>query len=65
MKYVIKKGWKLNPNEKAVNGITKLCEKNGGHCPCHNKYHGTDDDICPCKAYMEEDCCCCGLYVRE
>ena len=60
-----KEGWKLNENDKVVNGIIKGICRNDGHCPCHNKYAGTDDDICPCKAYREEDCCCCALYVKE
>ena len=60
-----KEGWKLNENDKVVNGIIKGLCRSDGHCPCHNKYAGTDDDICPCKAYREEDCCCCALYVKE
>lgn len=61
----IKDGFILNPNEKVVNRILKGLERNGGRCPCHNKYSGTDDDICPCKAYREEDNCCCTLYVKN
>lgn len=64
-KILRKEGWKLNENDKIVNGIMKGLARNDGHCPCHNKYSGTDDDICPCKAYREEDCCCCSLYVKE
>ena len=52
-------------NDKVVNGIMKGICRNDGHCPCHNKYAGTDDDVCPCKAYREEDCCCCALYIKE
>lgn len=65
MDYFIKEGWMLNPDEKIVNGITRAIERNGGACPCHNKYAGTPDAICPCKAYREEDNCCCTLYVKE
>lgn len=65
MEYYIKKGWRLNPNEKVVAAITKGVKRCEGECPCHNKYAGTPDAICPCKAYREEDYCCCGLYVRE
>ena len=60
-----KEGWKINPDDRVVNGIIKALYRTDGHCPCHNKYSGTDDDICPCKAYREEDCCCCTLYVRD
>lgn len=63
--FVIKDGWILNPNEKIVNGILKGLKRNNGHCPCHNKYSGTEFDICPCKAYMEEDVCCCHLYLKK
>lgn len=51
-----KPGFVLNPNDKIVNSILRSLSRNDGHCPCHNKYSGTDDDICPCKAYREEDC---------
>ncbi len=64
-KFYIKEGFILNPNEKVVNGILKGLERNCGHCPCHNKYSGTDDDICPCKAYRKEDNCCCTLYIKN
>lgn len=64
MKYLIKEGWKLNPNEKIVMGIEKGLKRCNGHCPCCNKYKGTDDDICPCKTYREEDYCCCNLYIK-
>ena len=47
--FFIKDGFMLNPNEKVVNGIMKGLQRCDGHCPCHNKYAGTDDDICPCK----------------
>lgn len=60
-----KPGFKLNPNDKIVNSILKALFRNEGHYPCKNKYSGTDDDICPCRAYREEDCCCCTLYVKE
>ena len=60
-----KEGWILNPNDKIVNGIIKGLERNNGHCPCHNKYNGSDNDICPCKCYLEEDSCCCQLYLKK
>jgi len=64
-KILRKDGWKINPNDKIVNGIMKSLDRCNGHCPCNNKYSGTDDDICPCKAYREEDICCCQLYIKE
>ena len=60
-----KPGWILNPDDKVVNGILKGLLRCDGHCPCHNKYAGTDDDLCPCKSYIEDDICCCKLYIKE
>lgn len=60
-----KPGWVLNPDDKVVNGILKGLLRCDGHCPCHNKYAGTDDDLCPCKSYIEDDVCCCKLYIKE
>ena len=62
---IVKQGWKLTDDITKRNAILRAINRNNGHCPCANKYKGTDDDICPCKAYREEDCCCCGLYVKE
>lgn len=62
--FTVLDGFKLNPNEKVVRSIVAGIRRNNGHCPCHNKYSGTDDDICPCKAYREEGDCTCTLYVK-
>lgn len=56
-----KEGWGLNPNDKVVNGVLKMVEKNNGVCPCHNT--GVDKN-CPCSDYRENDVCHCGLYVK-
>lgn len=63
--FFIKDGFIVNPNKKIVNGILNGLKRNNGHCPCHNKYSGTDDDICPCKSYREENYCCCNLYIKK
>jgi ferredoxin-thioredoxin reductase catalytic subunit len=62
-----KEGWKINPDDKVVNGIIRGIFRCNGHCPCANKYSGDTGgkDVCPCYAYREEDYCCCGLYVKE
>lgn len=65
MNFLIKPEFILNPNPKIVDSITKRLKITNGHCPCHNKYSGTDDDICSCKAYREEDHCCCTLYIQK
>lgn len=58
-----KEGWQLNPNEKVVNAILKRVEKNDGECPCVNPGETHEDRLCPCKSYVEDDYCCCKLYV--
>lgn len=66
MEYYIKEGWQLNPNEKVVSAITKriaICE---GACPCTgNAANDHADIMCPCKDYMENDTCHCGLYIKK
>lgn len=57
-----KSGWSLNPNDKVVNGILKMIEKNDGECPCHNN---SEDKHCPCSDYRLNDCCHCNLYVKD
>ena len=56
-----KVGWELNPNDKVVNKILSMCEKNNGMCPCDNT---GEDTKCPCSDYREKDMCHCALYVK-
>ena len=63
MQYHIKEGWKLNPNEKIVNGITKMIEFNNGECPCIHQGE-VEDLTCPCSDYIKNDNCCCHLYIK-
>lgn len=56
-----KKGYDLNCNDKIVNKILKLVEKNNGECPCDND---SEDKHCPCSNYRKKGKCCCGLYVK-
>lgn len=65
MEYFIKEGWKLNPNEKIVNAITKRIGICDGECPCHNPGKTREDRLCPCLEYREKDICHCNLYIRE
>lgn len=65
MKYFVKPGWKLNPNEKIVQGITKAVERCDGECPCNNPGPTRESRICPCDEYMINDHCCCGLYLKD
>ena len=56
-----KQGWILNPNDKVVNGILKMIERNDGECPCQND---SEDKHCPCTDYKVKDTCHCGLYLK-
>ena len=56
-----KEGWNLNPNDKVVNNIFKMIERNNGECPCSNN---STDKKCPCSDYREKDVCHCGLYLK-
>ncbi|MDD5145781.1 MAG: ferredoxin-thioredoxin reductase catalytic domain-containing protein [Candidatus Pacebacteria bacterium] len=74
--YAKGKGFKLNPNRKIVEGITKGLlerEKKFGkkYCPCRRVTGDKEEDkklICPCffheKEIKEEGRCYCGLFVR-
>lgn len=57
-----KEGWNLNKNDKQVNAILRMIEKNNGECPCHNN---SIDKRCPCSDYRDKDICHCGLYIKE
>lgn len=57
-----KEGFILNPNDKVVNSLLKMIEKNNGKCPCSGN---TSTDLhCPCSNYRVLDQCCCGLYKK-
>lgn len=60
-----KEGWILNPNDKIVNAILKRLEVTEGECPCCNPGKTKEDRMCPCKSYLEEDKCCCNLYIKD
>lgn len=62
-----KVGWKLNPNDKVVNAILRLCEKRDGLCPCvHDSENYDGKDLhCPCTDYTMKDKCECGLYIKN
>ena len=56
-----KEGWILNPNDRIVNNILRMVERNNGECPCHNE---GEDKKCPCSNYRYNDICCCKLYIK-
>ena len=55
----------LNPNEKIVNAIKKRLEITNGQCPCISEDEWTEDTLCPCKVFRENQYCCCCLYVKS
>lgn len=57
-----KNGFILNPNDKVVNSLLRMIEKNNGKCPC--SCNTSKDLNCPCSNYIEDNNCCCGLYKK-
>ena len=58
-------GFKLNPDDKIVNGVIKGLKRNDGKCPCYHGDEIPDEDlICPCKEYRENQHCRCNLYIE-
>lgn len=52
----------LNPNNKVVNALLQMIERNEGKCPCSGN---TSEDLhCPCSNYRLYDECTCGLYKK-
>lgn len=57
-----KDGFTLNTNDKVVNTLLKMLERNEGKCPCTGN---TSEDLhCPCSNYRLNNKCTCGLYKR-
>jgi ferredoxin-thioredoxin reductase catalytic chain len=65
-------GWKVNPNQNAVNGL--LISQNNAkqrlgeyYCPC--KIQRTPANICPCadaaREIAENGRCHCNLFVKD
>ena len=75
-KYAAMKGYKLNPDERIVEGILEGLLRNEQkygfrYCPCRPVTGNQTEDlpkICPCKWHHEEiekmGHCHCGLFVR-
>lgn len=55
-----KEGFMLNPNDKVVNSLLKMIERNEGNCPCNG--NTSEDKHCPCSNYVNNNNCICGLY---
>lgn len=64
IKIVRKQGFMLNPKDEVVNKIFRALEKHDGHCPTNNP-NRIGHDQCPCSAYLQNNECYCGLYVKD
>lgn len=62
-KILRKPGWDLNSDDKVVNSIIRMLEKNGGHCPCKSADREGHDQ-CPCHDYIANNKCHCRLYIK-
>ena len=61
---------KFNPNEKMVEKMQEVMQKNGGYCPC--RLQRTPENICICAEFRQqiadpdfEGYCHCQLYYKE
>ncbi len=75
--YAKKKGFKLNPNEKVVEGVCRaliIREQQFGkkYCPCRKMTNDKKNDkkiICPCVYHLEEiekdGHCYCNLFFKD
>lgn len=75
--YAKEKGFKLNPDEKVVEGVVRaiiIREKQFGkkYCPCRKMSNDKKNDkkiICPCIYHIEEiekdGHCYCNLFFRN
>lgn len=41
-----------------------MLERNEGLCPCVHE-HEVKDLHCPCTDYLENNICCCKLYIKD
>ena len=64
IKILRKEGYEINPDDKIVNDIFRMLEKNEGHCPCHHPEREGHDQ-CPCTDWIKNSKCYCGLYVKK
>lgn len=57
---------KINPEMKEIiaEGLKRNKQLYGkAYCPC--KLQKTEDNICMCREFREEDHCHCGLFIKE
>ena len=61
---------KINSDQKFVERLQSVMQKNGGHCPC--RIQRTPENICICTEFRQqiadpdfEGYCHCQLYYKE
>lgn len=61
---------KLNPDNKFVEKLQAVMQKNGGYCPC--RIQRTPENVCICEEFKAqiadvnfEGFCHCQLYYKE
>ena len=54
-----KEGWVIQPDDKKLNSILRAINRCEGHCPCQKEH-----PKCPCSSYLDNDKCCCNLYIH-
>lgn len=52
----------FNAKDSARNALLNALLSSGGYCPC--QVPQSEDTMCPCKNYREENKCICGLFVK-
>ncbi len=53
---------KLNTDKEHTLKVINAVFKNKGYCPC--KLGEKEDNICPCKDFLENDVCKCKLFIK-
>lgn len=51
---------KINPDKEHVVKVVEALDKRNGMCPCR-----TDDVLCPCPDFYNEDKCICRLFIKK
>jgi len=53
---------KINTDKEYLEKLINAIFKNEGYCPC--KLDKKEENICPCKDFMENKICKCKLFIK-
>lgn len=56
-------GFILNRDKRYVEGIINGIKRCSLHCPC--RVQKTEENICCCTDFIENQNCCCRLWIKE